>query len=271
MLIEHLTPAIGSEIHGLDLSDGATVAKHAQALRDALAERQVLFFRDQTLSPEAQVFFARTFGEVQPVASTFPVHPDNPCLELLISKGKKTGTDVWHADMTWQKQPPAATCLYAEEVPASGGDTMWASMASAFESLDPALQDYLEGMTAVHDWEAPELVRSLMGQENGAQRYQDMRKEFPPIDQPVVLTHPVTGRKQLFVNSLYTTFINHMSRDESATWVVYLSGLAKIPEWQVRFKWRKGSVAVWDNIATQHYAVNDYHPSARRMHRVTIR
>jgi len=271
MLIEPMTPSIGSEIRDLDLSDSAAVSWHAQALRDALAERQVLFFRDQDLAPDAQVAFARTFGEVLPVASTFPVHPDNPYLELLISKGEKTGTDVWHADLTWQHKPPAATCLYAVDVPEAGGDTMWASMATAFESLSPAIQEYLDGRTAVHNWEAPELMRSLMSQENGMQRYQELRATYPPIDQPVVLPHPVTRRKQLFVNSLYTTFINGMSRDESAHWLAYLSGLAKVPEWQVRFRWRKGSVAVWDNIATQHYAVNDYHPAARRMHRVTIR
>ncbi len=271
MKIESITPAIGAVIHGLNLSDTRAITEHAQALRDALAERQVLFFHDQNLTPDAQVAFARTFGEVLPVASTFPVHPDNAYLELLISQGKKTGTDIWHADMTWQKSPPAATCLYAVEVPETGGDTMWASMGCAFESLSPALQHYFDGMTAVHNWEAPELVRSVMSKEDGAQRYRNMRLESPPIDQPVVLTHPVTGRKLLFVNSLYTTFINNMGREESAHWITYLSGLAKVPEWQVRFRWRKGSVAVWDNIATQHYAVNDYHPAPRRMHRVTIR
>lgn len=271
MLIEHMTPSIGSEIHDLNLSDPSAVAEHAQALRTALAERQVLFFRDQDLTPDAQVQFARIFGEVLPVSSTFPVHPDNRYLELLISQGKRTGTDVWHADLTWQNNPPAATCLYAVDVPEVGGDTMWASMATAFESLSPSIRSYLGGMTAVHNWEVPELMRSLKSQENGMQRYQEMRREYPPIDQPVVLSHPITGRKQLFVNSLYTTSINGMTRDESACWVAYLSDLAKVPEWQVRFRWRKGAVAVWDNIATQHYAVNDYHPAARRMHRVTIR
>ena len=226
MQVEHITPCIGSEIYGIDLSDPAQVHDHADALRRLLAERQVIFFRDQTLDPAQQVRVAQVFGKVEPVSSTFPSHPDDPHVELLISQGTRTGTDIWHADLTWQTKPPAGACLYAVDVPPTGGDTMWASMTTAFASLAPELQAYLRKLRATHNWEAPALRQSLMRRDPSG---------------------------------------------ESAALIAMLSGLAKVPEWQVRFRWRKGSVAIWDNLATQHYAVNDYHPAARRMHRVAIR
>ena len=271
MQVEHITPSIGSEIHGIALSDPAQVRDHADALRRLLAERQVIFFRDQTLSPAQQVRVAQVFGKVEPVSSTFPSHPDDDHVELLISQGTRTGTDIWHADLTWQTRPPAGACLYAVDVPPTGGDTMWASMTTAFASLAPELQAYLRKLRATHNWEAPALRQSLMRRDPSGEAYRATRLKHPPLEQPVVLEHPVTGLPVANVNSLYTTHIEGVTSDESAALIAMLSGLAKVPEWQVRFRWRKGSVAIWDNLATQHYAVNDYHPAARRMHRVAIR
>ncbi|RZS85562.1 TauD/TfdA dioxygenase family protein [Pigmentiphaga kullae] len=271
MLIRPLTPAIGSEVLDIDLADAAEVTRHADRLRALLAERQVIFFREQRLSPDAQVFFSQVFGNVEPVSSTFPSHPANPYVEMLVTRGKETGTDIWHADLTWQPRPPVAACLYAVEVPEVGGDTMWASMTAAHDSLDEGLRRYLAGMTAVHHWEAPALVNNLKGKPDGDEQYHAMRRRYPPVDQPVFLPHPATGRRVVFVNSLYTTRINQMGHDDGAHMLSFLAGLARVPEWQVRFNWRKGSVAVWDNLATQHYAVNDYYPSPRTMHRVSIR
>ena len=271
MKIEHITPVMGSEIGGIDLSDPEQVRASADELRALLAERQVLFFRDQVLSPPQQVRFAQVFGPVEPVSSTFPSHPDDPHVELLISQGSRTGTDIWHADLTWQPSPPAGACLYAVEVPATGGDTMWASMGAAFASLHADLQAYLLQLSAVHNWEAPALKDSLDRRDPTGGLYRKARMKHAPIEQPVVLRHPATGLPVVFVNALYTTHIRGLSSDESRSLIDMLSGLAKVPEWQVRFRWRKGSVAVWDNLATQHYAVNDYHPAARRMHRVAIR
>lgn len=268
--IEHLTPAIGSVIHGIDLSDRAQVERYRDELRRAFVERQVIFFRDQKLDPDAQVSFSRVFGDVKPVSSTFPSHPDNPHLEILRSKGTKTGTDVWHADLTWQRDPPIGACLYAVNVPPAGGDTMWASMTAAYDALDEKFRAYIDDMTAVHDWEGPELIAGVRASPDAQQRYDDMRKRFPPIEQPVVKTHPETGRRLVYVNTLYTTRIVGVTRSESATLTHFLAGLSAVPEWQVRFRWQPGSVAVWDNRAVQHYAVNDYHPYPRLMHRVTV-
>ncbi|VWC21310.1 TauD/TfdA dioxygenase family protein [Burkholderia lata] len=271
MHIEHLTPCIGSEITDIDLADPQQIHKHAPALRALLAERQVIFFRDQELSAAAQVRVATVFGRTEPVSSTFPAHPDDPHVELLISQGARTGTDIWHADLTWQAQPPAGACLYAVDVPETGGDTMWSSMTTAFASLDADLQKYLQKLKAIHNWEAPALRDNLARRDPSGELYKSARQKHVPIEQPVILEHPVTGKPVVFVNALYTTHIQGVTSDESTSLIALLSGLAKVPEWQVRFRWRKGSVAVWDNIATQHYAVNDYHPAARRMHRVAIR
>ncbi|HSV78397.1 MAG TPA: TauD/TfdA family dioxygenase [Ramlibacter sp.] len=271
MRIEHLTPHIGSEISGIDLGDADQLTPAAEQLRALLAQRQVIFFRDQELSPAQQVRVARVFGNVERVSSTFPSHADDPHLELLVSQGTRTGTDIWHADLTWQRRPPAGACLYAVDVPDTGGDTMWASMTAAFASLNPHMQAYLRQLRALHDWEAPALKDNLAQRDPTGELYRATREKNVPIEQPVVLEHPVTGKPVVFVNSLYTTHIQGVTHDESVALIAFLSGLAKVPEWQVRFRWRKGSVAVWDNLATQHYAVNDYHPATRRMHRVAIR
>jgi taurine dioxygenase len=268
--LEHLTPHLGSVIHGIDLADPDAVGRHREDLRRAFLERQVIFFRDQKLDPAAQVSFARSFGEVRPVASTFPSHPDNPNLEILESKGKRTGTDVWHTDLTWQRDPPIATCLYAINVPPSGGDTIWASMTGAYEALDEKFRAYLDGLGAVHDWEGPELMAGLRAKPDMQARYEEMRLRYPPIEQPVVKVHPETGKKILYVNTMYTTRIVGVSRTESSSLTAFLAGLSAVPELQVRFKWAPGSLAIWDNRSTQHYAVNDYHPFPRLMHRVTV-
>lgn len=271
MKVDHITPHIGSEISGIDLSDHAQVQSQAERLRALLAERQVIFFRDQTLTPAQQVLVAQVFGKVEPVSSTFPSHPEDPHVELLVSQGTRTGTDIWHTDLTWQGAPPAGACLYAVDVPDTGGDTMWASMTAAFASLAPDLQNYLRKLRAIHYWEAPALRESLARRDPSGELYRQTRLKHVPLEQPVVFQHPVTDLPVAFINALYTTHILGVSSDESMSLIAMLSGLAKVPEWQVRFRWRKGSVAIWDNLATQHYAVNDYHPCARRMHRVAIR
>lgn len=267
---EILTPAIGAVIHGIDLADPSAVARHRDELKAALLDHQVIFFRDQDLDPDAQVRVAAAFGTVKEVASTFARHPANPFLEVLESHGHGPGTDVWHADLTWQQTPPAGACLYAVDVPPAGGDTMWASMTAAYDSLAPALQTYLSELTAVHNWEGPEIVGNVRKGADGEARYRALRENHPPLEVAVITTHPETKKRVVMVNSLYTTSICGVSREQSAALLALLTGLARVPEWQVRFHWKPGSVAVWDNRAVQHYAVNDYNPSHRLMHRVTI-
>jgi taurine dioxygenase len=268
--IENLTPAIGALIHGIDLADAAAVERHAADLRQSLLDRQVIFFRKQLLLPDAQVRFAQVFGEVRPVSSTFPVHPDNPYVEILESKGKHNSTDVWHSDLSWQKAPPVGACLYAVEVPSAGGDTLWASMTAACEALAPKLREYLSTAEAIHNWETPELLRAVNERSDAGKEYARMRDAYPPLRHPVIKRHTANGSPILFVNDFYTTEIVGMTRSESDSMLRYLTGLAATPEFQVRFRWERNSVAVWDNQAVQHYAVNDYYPARRRMHRITI-
>jgi taurine dioxygenase len=268
--IEYLTPAIGALISGIDLASEAELSEHGAALRQALLEREVIFFREQTLSATAQMRVAKLFGEVHPLTSTFPAHPDNPCIEVLEPKDGKNGTDVWHADLTWQKIAPIAACLYAVTVPASGGDTLWASMTAAHDAIDPKLRAYLVGLEAIHSWETPEILDSVASKPEAAHRYTKMRQDFPPVRHPVIIRHPETGKSILFVNEFFTTELVGLTRSESDALLRHLTSLARVPEYQVRFRWQPGSVAIWDNRSVQHYAVNDYHPARRRMHRVAI-
>ncbi|MGH7091693.1 MAG: TauD/TfdA dioxygenase family protein, partial [Stellaceae bacterium] len=270
LVIEPVTPAIGSIVREIDLSDARTLSRIGERLRQLLLERQVIFFRDQRLEPEAQLALARLFGEVRPVASTFPAHPESAYVEILQSAGRRTGTDIWHADLTWQREPPRGACLFAVNVPPCGGDTLWASMTAAYDSLDEKRQAYLGGLAAVHDWEGPEILAGLRARPDSEASYREMRLNYPPIEHPVIAVHPETGRKLVYVNAMYTTRIVGVSRSESAAIIGVLAGLATVPEWQARFRWTPGSVAIWDNRAVQHYAVNDYHPFPRRMHRVAI-
>jgi taurine dioxygenase len=268
---EKATSTIGAFVTGLDCSDAAALSEHASVLRAALTEHGVLFVRDQTLTPAAQVRFAQCFGTVAAVASTFVTHADDDRVELLESQGSGPGTDVWHADLTWLREPPVATCLYAVDVPPFGGDTMWASMTAAFAALDAAMQDRLRKLDALHSWECPEVIASVLGGKDGAARYKRMREDHPPLRRPVVGTHPVTSREFIDVNALYTMTLCDVTRDENNALLPFLIGLANVPERQVRLHWTPGTLVIWDNRATQHYAVNDYAGSHRLMHRITVR
>jgi taurine dioxygenase len=270
LAVDHLSPNLGTVVTNVDLSSPTVLEEKGDELRSLLQERQVLFFRDQSLSPEAQINFASLYGAPREVVSTFEHHPENDQLEILRSIGKPIGTDVWHTDLSWHPQPPAATCLYGVDVPPVGGDTVFASMICAFDSLSRKMQDYVSQLTALHNWENTAVSEFMKSKEGGYERYQSMRRDHPPLERPVVETHPVTGKKVIYVNSLYSTRILGISQSESDSLLRFLCGLATVPEWQVRFRWQPGSLAIWDNWAVQHYAVNDYHPNPRVMHRVTV-
>jgi taurine dioxygenase len=143
-------------------------------------------------------------------------------------------------------------------------------MTAAHDAIAPKLRDYLTGIKAVHNWETPELLESINTKPDAAQNYRRMRETYPPIEHPVIVPHPETGKPILFVNEFYTKELVGMTRSESESMLRYLTALAHVPEWQVRFRWQAGSVAIWDNRSVQHYAVNDYHPARRLMHRVAI-
>ncbi|MGH3758244.1 TauD/TfdA dioxygenase family protein [Actinophytocola sp.] len=263
---EPLTPNIGSVVSGVDFSSRAAVESCADELRALLLDRQVLFFRDLgDLRADVQEAFAGVFGVVAPVGDFTPTHLDSTNVEVLHTKGKAVGTDIWHADRTWHATPPSATCLYANKVPAVGGDTMWASMTVAVEALDSSLREHLSKLECVHSWESESHKDTL-----GEQRYAQMRTKYPPRVRPVIETHPVSGKPILYVNSLYSTRILGVPQAQADALLRYLTSLASVPEYQVRWRWKPGAMAVWDNWAVQHYAVSDYFPHERIMHRVTV-
>jgi taurine dioxygenase len=265
--IHPVTPAIGAEISDLDLASALDDAC-IEALRAALLEHVVLFFRDQELTPEQHVALARRFGEphVSAVTTRHGGPPEIVVLNQTAPRGD--GADRWHSDEAYLPEPPMGTILKAVELPALGGDTLFANMAAAFDALPPTLQSEIDGLRAVNDI-TPAAQRAI----DGGHMETDLaalQQAFPPSVHPVVRTHPETGRKTIYVNTNATTRILDVPAEESKRLLGRLFAEATSPDVQCRFRWREGSIAFFDNRAAQHYAVPDY-DVRRVMHRVTIR
>jgi taurine dioxygenase len=262
--IEPLAGALGAEVHGIDLA-GPLDSVTKQAVHEAWMQHQVLFFRDQAITIDQHKAFARNFGElhVHPVLQMMADqgHPEIVVLESDASR--PVVADRWHSDVTFEKCPPLGSVLRAVAVPDAGGDTMWASMYSAWEALSDAMQRLLSGLTALHDGGAFARIAK-----DEAQR-KDLASRQTAVH-PVVRTHPVTGRKALFVNSIFTKAIVGMKPAESEALLRFLWRHLESPDWTCRFRWRRDSIAMWDNRCTQHRVVADALPVHRRMERVTL-
>jgi len=262
--VERLAGALGAEVHGVDLARPLDPAAK-RALHDAWMQHQVLFFRDQAISVDQHKAFARNFGElhVHPVLQQMAEqgHPEIVVLESDASR--PIVADRWHSDVTFEKCPPNGSILRAVAVPAAGGDTMWASMYAAWEALSDAMQRLLSGLTAFHDGGG---FRRIAKDE--AQR-KDLEARQNAVH-PVMRTHPVTGRKALFVNSVFTKGIVGMKPAESRALLHFLYEHIATPDFSCRFRWRKDSIAMWDNRCTQHRVLADALPEYRRMERVTL-
>lgn len=268
--VEPYTPNIGATIHGLDLSQALDPVAQEE-LRHALAQHQVIFFRGQTISPAQQIAFTRTFGEVAEVKAFFPRVEGYPEIEIVESSvDRPYAANNWHADITWREQPPLGTSLYAQVLPAVGGDTIWSSLSSAYAALPSQIQAYLETLTAVHTWEISRWTEYLLSKDPSGEQLREARAKYPPVEHPVVRVHPVTGKKILYVNATFTSHIVGLQRAQSDALLTQLFDLAKLPEHQARLRWQEGTLAVWDNRSTQHYAVGDYFPQHRKLHRITI-
>ena len=253
-----LTARIGAEIAGVDLA--APTNHQLTEISDALAEHLVIFFRDQSFDYDSLKAFGRAFGElaIHPGVPGLPDHPEVVAIHADAQSRYVAGED-WHSDLTCNAEPPMGSILYLPTVPEVGGDTMFASMYAAYEALSPRMQNYLAGLTAIHDGD--HVYRPL---------FPDLDKRYPCSTHPVVRTHPVTGRKGLFVNSSYTTRIVELPEAESAAVLAFLYQHCANPNFHVRFRWRPRSVAFWDNRCTQHLAVWDYFPNTRSGFRVTV-
>jgi taurine dioxygenase len=172
--------------------------------------------------------------------------------------------NVWHSDVSWREVPSLGSLLRAIDVPATGGDTLWADMGAAYDCLDEAVKERIDGLVAVHDW-WHSFGRSMPPDQRDA-----LRPAFPPVEHPVVRTHPETGRRTIYVNAVFTSHIVGLPADESAALLDFLCRQAMYPEYQCRFRWTPGALAIWDNRATQHYATSDYFPQRRVMERITV-
>ncbi|MFJ8885695.1 TauD/TfdA dioxygenase family protein [Streptomyces sp. NPDC102402] len=261
--IAPLTPHFGAVLGGVDLSRPIS-GELAEELRQALLEWKVIFFRGQTgFTAEHQLALSGVWGPPEP--NPFFPGTGTAGVSRLAKDAKAVGNkNIWHSDHSFMVNPALGSVLRAVEVPGAGGDTMWADMAAAYDNLPAGTKRRIEGLTAVHDW-APSWG-ALM---NDAQKA-EFRKEWPQVEHPVVVRHPRSGRKTLYVNEPFTTRINGLSDTESRELLDTLVLQARIPEYQVRFRWEADSIAVWDNIATQHYAINDYFPQRRVMERIAV-
>jgi len=267
--IRTLTPTIGAVVEGVDLSKPLAHEEIAE-IRAALLAHKVIFFEDQHITPVEQRNFAARFGDLH----THPLYPGVPeAPELFIldnHAGNPTDNDAWHTDVTFIETPPLGAVLYAKLLPPDGGDTLWSNMQAAFEGLSRPFAEFLRGLDAVHDFARGFPARGTVAKGAGADKHAKAVDEHPPVVHPVVRTHPETGADGLFVNYGFTEKIVGLRRKESDAILNMLFDHVTKPEYLVRWKWRPNSIAFWDNRVTQHYAVNDYLPQRRVMHRATI-
>ncbi|MBW2426615.1 MAG: TauD/TfdA family dioxygenase [Deltaproteobacteria bacterium] len=264
--LEPLSEAIGANVHGLDLRRPLDAEGRA-ALRRALDEHLALFVRDQLLTQEEMLAFGVSVGplELHAFAPTDVAHPELVVLEE--SDPADKGADAWHTDASFTRVPPGIGILRAEVLPSVGGDTCFASAIAAFEALSPPLQRMLDKLRGVHDITPPLSLAIANGNFDG--NLHEMQKRWPPVTHPVVIRHPRSGRKALFVNRNYTTRLEGLPPAESEGLLAFLLEHFRSPEIQCRFRWEPGSVAIWDNHFVQHFAVPDYH-ERRVMWRLSV-
>ena len=269
MKIERLSPALGAIISGIDLN--ATLNGEAQqGLQAALVEHQVLFLRQQFLQAEQQRDLARLFGDLH-IHPIYPAHERVAEVMVLDShKQDLRDNELWHTDVTFIQTPPLGCVLSAQQVPEFGGDTLWASSTAAYAALSKPMQALLDGLSASHDIRKSFPAARFAITEADAARFEKAKQDHPPVSHPVVRTHPVTGKKGLFVSEGFTTHINELTEAESEALLRFLFAHATHPNFQVRWHWQAGDVAIWDNRATQHFANFDYGAAHRIMHRATV-
>ncbi|QRG80418.1 TauD/TfdA family dioxygenase [Citrobacter sp. R56] len=276
MRVEQLTYHIGAELIGVRLADAIHDAGLFAEIRAQLLRHRVLFLRQQDISRAEHVAFARMFGELEdhPVAGSDPDHPGLVRIYKTPEVANERYENAWHTDATWREKPPMGCVLRCVESPPVGGDTLWANMVVAWQYLPEDVKQKIAGLRAYHSLE------SSFGAATPIEKRLALKAQFPDAEHPVVRTHPETDEKILFVNAFTTHFSNyhtpqHVRYGQDYTMggsdlLRYLISQAYLPEYQVRWRWQSGSIAIWDNRSTQHYAAMDYPPSHRKMERAGI-
>ena len=265
--VEAMTPSIGAEISGVSLNkdlNSATVEK----IYSALIKHQVIFFRDQDIAPESHLKLAESLGDIDPGHPVYPHVEGYQSIVLLRNDiDNKPDTNDWHKDLTFKPNPPFASILHGVNVPKAGGDTLWASMSAAYDALSEGWKAHLEGLEAIHDMGT---FRNDFYKEGGIDSVNSALKKVGSAVHKVIETHPISGLKYLNVNQSFTRNIVNESQGPSDHILQFLFQHISKPEFQVRFHWKNNSIAIWDNRITQHYAVFDYLPNFRHMHRITV-
>lgn len=267
--VTRLTPTIGAVVEGVHIAEALTETTF-DAIEQALVDHHVLFFRDQVVTPTQHREFASHFGQLH-IHPIYPKHAEAPEIIVLDTDVVDlTDNAIWHTDVTFTETPPMGGILVARVLPPQGGDTLWASCIAAFEALSTPMQEFLQGLTATHHIAQSFPAERFALTAEALERLELAKRNNPPVSHPVIRTHPVSGRMGLFVQDGFTTHINELTAAESRTLLTFLYAHATKPEFVVRWRWRLGDVAFWDNRVTQHYATDDYRPARRVMNRATI-
>jgi taurine dioxygenase len=274
--VEPLTCTIGAELGNVNLADAARDATLFAEIRALLLKHRVLFLRDQDITRADHIAFARRFGELEdhPVARSDPDHPGLVRIYKDLNSPPEHYENAYHCDAAWREAPPMGCVLRCVGTPEVGGDTIWVNMVEAYNRLPEHIKQQIAGLYARHSIEA------TFGATMPMEKRHALKASYPDAEHPVVRTHPETGEKVLFVSSFTTHFVNFHTPDNvrvgqdfapgASHLLNYLVSQAAIPEYQVRFRWKKNSIAIWDNRCTQHYAVQDYWPAVRKMERAGI-
>ena len=274
--VRPISGALGAEISGVDLAEPLDAARFDD-IRQALHDHLVIFFRDQTITPDQQLAFARRFGEIETHAYAKGL-PGCPEILPVIKEAEDRAANfggIWHSDVSFHEKPPMGQILYALEVPEAGGDTIFVNMYRAYDALSDGMKAFLADLKAVHTGErsyGASNSQVTLRQEQFSRSMDVKVKEdaAAEVAHPVVRTHPETGRKSLFVSAISMQRFEGMTHAESRPLLEFLTAHARRPEFTCQFRWRPKSIAFWANRCTQHYALNDYHGHRREMHRVTI-
>ncbi len=268
--VTKLTPRIGAEISGIDLSGTLTDAA-TDLIYQLLLDYQVIFFRNQHISPRQHLALAESLGDVEPPHPIYPYTPECPSVMVLDFDGDHPqDTDVWHTDLTFRGNGPFASILYSQKIPPVGGDTLWASLTAAYECLPEGAKTDIAHRRAVNDLGDFRNNFTIGEPEGAAKKLNQAHSSLGNAIHSLVKTHPVTGQSYLFCNPAFTVHIEGMKATDSTRLLTYLFSYMTQPEFQVRWRWAVDDIAIWDNRCTMHYALYDYAPHRRIMHRVTV-
>ena len=270
MEIKKLSPTIGAEIIGNNIFDNLNADVY-DAIYNCLIENKVIFIRNQKITSEQHISFAKSFGDIEPPHPVYPHVDQYPEIVLLENnENNPPDTDVWHTDVTFKPNPPFASILYSRIIPPIGGDTLWSSLSAIYDALPKEIKRYLETLNAVHDMGDFRNTFTENEPIGSAGKLNEGFKKFGSSIHPIIKSHPITKKKFIYINPGFTNHIVGFNATDSSNLLNYLFNFMNKPEFQIRFKWTENTIAMWDNRCTMHYAIGDYMPNHRKMYRVTV-